>query len=492
MKKSALEKYEIPLIDYLISQLVRILLNYSSFLLMKVELEKKVLETINKYRLVSEGDKILVSLSGGVDSVVLLNVLNNLKQELGIQLGAVHINHLLRLTSSRDELFCVNLCNEMNIPCFTFRKNVVEFAKQNNLSIEEAGRITRYSTIRELAREKGFTKIATAHHIDDNIETLFLRIFKGTSLKGLLLIRPRVQNIIRPLIEITKPEIIEYAKEQKLSFIIDETNYSNEYERNYVRNVIIPTIYPKFPNFREKIYNLIGDLRDLYSIVEDLTKEAVNQYVVFENDSVLIDLKINEKYPKIIVREVMKNILLHFSSPVSRKILERISNETQLHGNKVILKFKDIAVLREYDKLRIMKARRQLSEPKKVVISGVEFDSYFDVEIDVSEVSVDEDFIRRVKEVSSRTMYFDLDGLKRVEIRRRKKGDYIKLDFGTKKIKDILIDEKIPLSERDNVVVIDSDRGIVGIYYNKSRVSNDFLLKNGRRKVCKIIFQSNM
>ncbi|MCX8096670.1 MAG: tRNA lysidine(34) synthetase TilS [Spirochaetes bacterium] len=458
---------------------------------MKAELEKKVLDTINKYKLVSEGDKILVSLSGGVDSVVLLNVLDNLKAKLGIQLGAIHINHLLRHLSSRDELFCINLCNEMGIPCFTFRKNVREFARENNLSIEEAGRIVRYSTIRQFARENGFTKIATAHHIDDNIETLFLRIFKGTSLKGLLLIRPKFQNIIRPLIEITKYEIIEYAKEQKLSFIIDETNYSNEYERNYVRNIIIPTIYPRFPNFREKIYNLISDLRDLYSIVEMLTKNAINQYVVFEKDSAVINLKITEDYPKIITREVVKKILSYFKTPISRKVLDRISYETRGYGNKVVVKFKNIIVLREYDKLRIKKIEHYSREPKKTKISEVEFISYFDVDIDVCELDVNENFIQKIKTNSSRVLYFDLDGVKKVEIRRREKGDYIKLDFGNKKIKDILIDEKIPLSERDKAVVVDSNKGIVGIYYGKIRVASNFLLKTGHRKVCRIRFNSD-
>ena len=178
--------------------------------------EEKVLLFIASEKLISNNDKILVGLSGGADSVFLLSFLKKFQKKFNLSLIAVHLNHNLRgKEADEDEAFCGKFCADLNIPIIVKKKNVKVFAKKNKLSLEEAGREIRYKLFADVAKKENCTKIATAHHQSDNTETVLLNLIKGSGLNGAAGIPAKRQNIIRPLLGVSKDEIVSYLKNKK-------------------------------------------------------------------------------------------------------------------------------------------------------------------------------------------------------------------------------------------------------------------------------------
>lgn len=191
--------------------------------------------------MLERGDRVVCGLSGGADSVCLLSVLDELKDELGITLCAAHINHGIRGDEAdRDENFCRELCSRLGVELFVKRVCIPELSRELRIGEEECGRRVRYGFFNEIAGEGG--KIATAHNMNDCAETLIFNLARGASLKGAGSIPPVRDNIVRPLLETDRKEIEEYLKDKGLDFVTDSTNLQNEYTRNKIRNEILPAL----------------------------------------------------------------------------------------------------------------------------------------------------------------------------------------------------------------------------------------------------------
>lgn len=200
-----------------------------------------VLTTIKKYNMLSHGDRVVVGLSGGADSVCLTHILNSLKNEYSVELIAAHVNHGIRgAEADRDEKFCREFCENSGIEFHVLKADIPALAKEKKLSEEECGRLVRYEFFNKLAGEKG--KIATAHNQNDCAETLLFNLTRGSSLKGAGSIPPVRDNIIRPIIECSRQDIEEYCESNNLKFVTDSTNLENEYTRNKIRNEILPKL----------------------------------------------------------------------------------------------------------------------------------------------------------------------------------------------------------------------------------------------------------
>ncbi|ACC99097.1 tRNA(Ile)-lysidine synthetase [Elusimicrobium minutum Pei191] len=211
------------------------------------------------------GDKVLVGVSGGADSVCLLHFLTQLAQKKRFRVYACHINHSLRENAKKDELFTKKLCEQLGVELFVITKDVKNIALKNKLSIEHAARKARYSAFESAAKKINAGYLALAHHLDDNVETFFLNILRGTKAKGLTgipRVRPLNKNtvIIRPLLNIRRQDVINYVKFNKLKFITDETNSDEKYTRNWVRNKLLPMVEKKQPQIREHILLISKDL----------------------------------------------------------------------------------------------------------------------------------------------------------------------------------------------------------------------------------------
>ena len=221
-------------------------------------LEARVLETVKKYNMIKDEDKVVIGVSGGPDSMTLLNILNNLKEKLNIKIYVAHINHMIRKEADEETEYVRQFCENIGVDFFAKRIKVEEEAKKQKIGTEEAGRNIRYEFFEEVAKKVGANKIATAHNSNDNAETVLMNIIRGTSVSGLKGIEKiREGKFIRPIIECSREEIEEYCKEQKLDPKYDKTNYENIYTRNKIRNLLIPYLQKEFnPNVIEGINRL--------------------------------------------------------------------------------------------------------------------------------------------------------------------------------------------------------------------------------------------
>jgi tRNA(Ile)-lysidine synthase len=216
--------------------------------------EEKFLNTIKKYNLIKTNDVIVVGVSGGPDSITLLTCLDKYKDKFQYKLVVAHINHLIRKDSTEDEQFVENLCEKLNIPCEVKRANVAEIAKEEKRGEEEVGRKIRYDFFDEVAKKYDANKIAIAHNMNDNAETVLLNLIRGSGLSGLEGIQPQEYGkYIRPLIECSRDEIEKYCEENDLKPRIDSTNSEDIYKRNEIRHKVLPMLKEFNPNIVETL-----------------------------------------------------------------------------------------------------------------------------------------------------------------------------------------------------------------------------------------------
>ena len=253
-------------------------------------LEDKVLETIKKYNMIEREDKVVIGVSGGPDSMALLNILNNLQEKLNIKIYVAHINHMIRKEADEETFYVKNFCKKIEVEFFAKRIKVEEVAKKQKIGTEEAGRNIRYEFFEEVYKKVGANKIATAHNSNDNAETVLMNIIRGTSISGLKGIEKiREGKFIRPIIECSRQEIEEYCNEQKIEPRYDKTNYENIYTRNKIRNLLIPYLQKEFnPNIIEGINRL--------SIIATEEEKYINKIVENEYKRLSITISENEVY----------------------------------------------------------------------------------------------------------------------------------------------------------------------------------------------------
>ena len=205
--------------------------------------KQRVREYMRSWEMTEPGDGLLAGVSGGADSVCLLFLLDELKEELGIRLAAFHLNHGLRgAEADRDEAYVKEICGRLGIPLAVAHENVAEYAAARGISGEEAGRILRYEHMKETAEQFSCQKTATAHHRDDSAETVLFNMFRGSGLKGLSGIRPVRGEVIRPLLCLSRAEIAGYLEERGIPWCEDSTNGENVYTRNRIRNQLLPWV----------------------------------------------------------------------------------------------------------------------------------------------------------------------------------------------------------------------------------------------------------
>ncbi len=273
---------------------------------MKAKMKNQVLETIQKYNLIKDGDKIVVAVSGGPDSICLLDILKNLQKERCIMTSSqntslnicfeiivAHVNHQIREEANKDEQYVKNYCKKNGIEFFSKSIDVEKLAHTNKIGTEEAGRLVRYQFFNEILEKTNATKIAIAHNKNDKIETIFLHMLRGSGIDGLKGIDPKRENIIRPLIECERTQIEKYCEENQLHPRIDKTNFENIYNRNKIRNIVIPYIQKEFnPNIIKTIDRLSDIVAEEEEYLDKQTKKVYQELLLEQNENqIIIDLK---------------------------------------------------------------------------------------------------------------------------------------------------------------------------------------------------------
>lgn len=240
-------------------------------------MNNQLIRTVEKYNMLQNGDSVIVALSGGADSVALLDALNSIQEKYNLTLYAVHVNHGLRgEESQRDENFCKSLCEKYGVKLFVRHENVSELAKKYKISEELCGRNVRYSAFEELSEQLS-AKVATAHTASDNAETLLFNITRGASLGGVCAIPPIRGYIIRPLIECTRVQIEQYCSEKNLDFVTDSTNLTDDYTRNKIRHNVIPALKEINPSFENSALRLSENAREISDYLSVMTDKAISE-----------------------------------------------------------------------------------------------------------------------------------------------------------------------------------------------------------------------
>lgn len=268
----------------------------------KDDLQQKVLGTIQKHNLIQKGDKIVIGVSGGPDSMCLLNCLFCLKEILSIELVVCHINHMLRKEAEEETKYVQRFCDKIGVPCFTKYVDVIKLSQEQKLGTEEMGRKVRYEFFEEVAQKTNSNKIATAHNSNDNAETVLMNLLRGSGISGLKGIEIKVKQYIRPILECNRTEIEDYCKEKDLNPRIDKTNLENDYTRNKIRNQLIPYLQK---DFNSNIIQGLNRLSELATEEEEYFKEIVSKTYetlkIGENEKeVILDLQEFNRLPKVI------------------------------------------------------------------------------------------------------------------------------------------------------------------------------------------------
>lgn len=341
-------------------------------------LEDEVLKTITKYDLIQAGDKIVLGVSGGPDSICMLTCLNKLKEQLKFEIVVAHINHGIRENAKIDEKYVLEFCDKLGIECFVLHADVKQFSAENKMGLEEAGRKVRYDYFSKIMNETGANKIAIAHNSNDNVETIILNVLRGSGPSGLKGILPKNGIYIRPLIEVKRDLIEEYTK--NLNPRHDESNDENEFSRNKIRNIVIPFIKEEFnPNIVDTITRLSSLVSEESEYLDLLTKKIYGELVIEEKNlnnivyesqkdrilnseelpTIILDLKKFNKENRVIQKRIILNSINKIFG--STRGIEKIHIDDILkmcnkaEGNKYLTPNKNTKILIKNNKIVIMR-----------------------------------------------------------------------------------------------------------------------------------------
>ncbi|MHB9314478.1 tRNA lysidine(34) synthetase TilS [Fusobacterium polymorphum] len=420
-----------------------------------MELFREILNINKKYNLIENNDNIVVGFSGGPDSVFLVEMLKKLQYFFNFKIYLVHINHLLRgEDADSDENFSFEYAKKNNLEIFIKRIPVKEIAKEVGKTLEEVGREERYKFFSEIYEKVGATKIATAHNKDDQIETFLFRLIRGTSLQGLEGIKIKNNNVIRPISEIYKKDILEYLNKNEIQYKIDKTNFENEFTRNSIRLDLIPFIEERYnAKFKDKVFSLIEEIR------ANNQNNSLNleDFSDSENRILLEKIKLLSNFDR-------KNLLSLFLNKknieVNRNKIDEISSLIKSNGTKKIDLDKTYRIVKDYTHLYIEDKKESCVINGNVTQVKIPSEQIFDnFKITVSIVE-NLDIPKQKNQYLLDAIYNDI-----IEVRYRKEGDRIFLDEKhSKKIKEIFIDQKIPKDIRDRLPIFLYNNTIFWIY----------------------------
>lgn len=442
----------------------------------------KVKKIIERYNMFSPGDRVLVGVSGGPDSVCLLHILNRCRKEMALSLHIVHINHGIRKRESkREEKFVSHLAGRMSLPITVKSLDVPSYARKKRLTIEEAARDMRYSVFEQLAGKLNAKKIALGHTASDQVETVLMHLLRGSGPQGLSGIPPVRKlgstAVVRPLIEVNREEILNYLKKNNLTFCLDSSNRKTEYFRNKVRLKLLPLLRKNYnENIDGALLRLSEILKEENAYWERVVERVLGKVVSWEAEKILIDFKKFLRYNVIVQRRVLYRL---FGGIVSLSQIEAIRSLAQKssQGKRIYLgkrfsvrKEGGFLIFSSSPERRFKKFNYPLRVPGKNEIEGLN--------LTLNTRIVD---FYPVSEKETNTAYFDIDKInfKKLLLRNRREGDRFR-PFGlrgTKKLSDFFIDRKIPRRLRDRVPLLVEGEDIlwvVGIRRaDKARITED-------------------
>jgi tRNA(Ile)-lysidine synthase len=483
--------------------------NPQGYNLGKMDIVKRVFMTIRGYDLIREGESVLMGISGGPDSMAMLYMLKeiNEKEHLGWQLHIGHINHMLRdAESDQDESFVKKIAKELDIPFTSKKINVREIKKKERMSLEEAARFARHYFLKDLAFRLAANKIALAHNLDDQAETILLRIIRGTSLRGLkgmtpirLISRSADMFIVRPLIEIERREIEVFLKERNIPCRIDASNLDTTFARNRLRHILLPEIERQFnPKVKISLVKLGQVSASSYVLLREIANEVFESLKMLgKEDEICLSVEEFVKTPTalqtLVIDKVIKNLLGKLPQLNFDHYLGILSLCNEEGKNRQIMLPKGLVAERDSYIIRIYKVKK--IEPteyfeREVVIGGKTATPELGIEIETEMMEMTTaQFAEFLKEKDYKEEVIDFEKLELpIKVRIRKRGDvFVPLgSAGSTKLKKFFIDKKVPEEIRDRIPLLTDGKRIIWVM--GFRISEDVKVSAGTKKFLKLRF----
>lgn len=437
----------------------------------------KVLDTIKKYDMLKNGDRVVVGLSGGADSCSLVHILERLRVVYNLDITAVHINHGIRgAEAGRDEEFARSFSKWLGVNFIAYHCDVPKEAVKRSLGEEETGRIIRYEKFRETVEKLGGAKIAVAHNQNDSAETLIMHLCRGSGLKGLAGIRPVNGNIIRPILYCSRKEIEQYCVDNNINYCTDSTNLETEYTRNKVRQILIPWLEKEINSSAglniAKASELLREEEDyIEGVAEKLYLETLkhSDYV-----KLIINADILSREDAVMRRRVLRIALRTFRKDLkdySRSNIESADNilmggtgkSIDLPGNVIIEKSYGELIIRLNDTVKPTTFEYIIPVGKKVFVQEIGRYIYMSF-------NEQRNITSELLNVCTKTVDYDKIN-KEIKLRTRLTGDTIGIKAGRKKLKDLFIDEKVPADKRNTIPVLACGNRIILV---GNRLGEDF------------------
>ena len=455
-------------------------------------MENKLVNTIEEFNLINDGDNVLVGVSGGPDSMALLYLLLYAKKHLNFNILVAHVNHGVRGDEAlEDEQFVRRKARELDLPYFSTNVDMIAYGEKHKISPEEAGRKLRYGFFRSILKQYNGGKIAVAHNMNDQAETLLMRIMRGTGIDGLNGMTYISGDIIRPVLNITRSEIEQYIEDKNIETVLDKTNLMPIYTRNKIRLELIPYIEENFnPNLTKTLWRLSqtsqNDTLFLNKFAEEkylsiVKSEEKNRIVLDGEKFRKLDISIQQRIVILIITKLIE-VFQGFSE-------QHISSITELFnsGNtgKSLNLPNDLVAKVDYDKLIIEQSSKKALKPFVYeLIIGYNHFSDLGYGLDIKVVDIEE---VELNDELDNIKYFDYDKIKGgLKLRNRQNGDrFTPYGMkGSKKLKDFFIDSKVSRDQRDKVPLIVDDENIIWVV--GYRVNDLCKLTNGTKNVLMI------
>ncbi len=430
-----------------------------------------MLQEINDYivinQLFSKGAVVIAAVSGGPDSVALLHILKKLAPVQGIKLLAAHLNHQLRDEADEEEEFVRSLCREWQIPFYCKTLDVKKAAAAQKKGLEEAARDCRYQYFDELKHEIQAHCVATAHHRDDQAETILLHFLRGSGIKGLRGILPANGYLVRPLLGVNRAAIETYLEENSLSYRIDRSNYDLRFMRNRMRHELIPYLQKEFnPRIVDNLDRLGSIAREEHEAMEIETNILMASAVLsYDKEQVVIDSRFFGTLHPAFQRRIILSVLGRLKGDYGWSALDvqLIMDLQHKPGSAKKIKLrKSIWVRKTYDQLIIGdRLEKEINYCYPVTTPG-----FISIKETGDKFCFDNMTMEEYKKGSRDEIYLDYDKLaKDIFLRTRKAGDRISLSGmkGRKRIKDYFIDKKIPVIERSRIPLLASQDEVYAV-----------------------------
>ncbi len=433
-------------------------------------------EFINENRLFEPHQKVLLAVSGGVDSMVLLHLF----EKSGLNYGVAHCNFQLRGSESDgDEQFVREAVLQHGVPAFFQAFETEEHARINGISVEMAARGLRYDFFEKVRADNKFDFIATAHHQDDLMETFFLNLSRKTGIKGLTGIKVKSGKIIRPLMFAGRSEIEQYAMQQSIDFRDDSTNIETVFQRNFIRHNIIPLFTQMNPAFKKNFLETIQNLKSVEDVFSDQIEAWKQKVMQQTTDGAVVDISLlfSVSFPEILLYEILSDY--QFNPSVAGQVFQSLGTDSgkQFYSPTHWL-------VKDREKLFVT----ELPDDRKRIFyiekNDIELFAPFDMTIEKRD-STDFKIIK-----DPNVACLDYDKLEfPLLIRKWQQGDYFQpLGMtGFKKLSDFFIDEKMPLHEKENTWLLCSGQKIVWVMGH--RIDNRFKITSETSRICQLAIQ---